>query len=1097
MQIRIAAVLAVLLVSGCRVIEPEPPPTAPRVDSFTASKTRVAPGEEVTLTFATTGATKVELTDDSGNGVQLEGSVEAGTAKVAPARSSFYVLRATGKGGRDTAFLQIAVNEPLRDVFLVAVPQVIDSGQEAQLLWGAAGATTVTLKTGAGMPMPLTGTTGSIAVTPASTERYTLTAEGAPGTPPLTAITGLEVRPVLASADLVALDGIEAGKTLTFSWKTLGASRVTISEQTFGQLTSVTEPSSVAMGNFDYVLPAKLPSGVDVLEGLPLRFTVTAISGDVRVTRTIERVVGLRPVIEFFQAPGTVSEGKRFTASWKTLNAASITIAINGLPVFQTRPSEQTRVDLGEVSLPAPLAQTDYKLIATSALGVTAERSFTVRPVGLPVINTYTLTGAFNAIGEAVTARWTTTDATRVLLRFENGATLASVTNAAQVASGNVVLTPANTARITLEAWNASGDLVQQTRTVTFNGTSPTTVTPTPVFRTAAATLSWQLADAGVTEVVGLPTPAPAPTSASANFIDLATVATAEPLFFTDTNDGAQKLPRIPGFRFPLLGTVREDLWVSVNGFIAFAAPAALINNTDFADAGDTAPSMLAPLWDNLLLGPTSQILYALQTSQQGEPMLVVQWDHVQLAGDPNADLTFQAQLFETGQVTFVYKNIAPAVTSVTVGVKDTVFPAAQQFAFNSTTTQPVTGLELNYFTGGPADGTVGFKAGTARRLEFVGRTATGRVPVSAEVRSFAAGEVTVNEVMALPEASVTATGQWIELRNNTAVAIDFEGLRVDTLNSGDAGFVLPPGSSVDAGAMLVLGQSVNPLDNGGATVEVAAALALRAIDRVRVSLGTSVLTTFTYDAGVPGTSMQPPGEDLSVAASRTYACNRTQTFGALGSLGTPGARNESCASYTISSIPGRFTAAPAGSEVLTEIDSDDAFGTLTLPQPFTYFGTATTNAQLSTNGFVSLGVPGLPTVTNNYSVNGTTVATTNPNGAVAPFWDDLFRDANGKNAMWREADRTIISWEGFSQFDAQAETSINMQVHLLDNGTIEFHYGDMSSSSLVQSTAELVTGSSATVWLESQDGVVATVSSINRPNSIAPNSGIRFTPRP
>ena len=83
MQTRIAVALGVLFaVAGCRVIQPDAPPDAPRIGGFTASKTRIAPGEEVTLTFTTAGATKVEITDDQGNSIQLEGSVEEGTAKV-------------------------------------------------------------------------------------------------------------------------------------------------------------------------------------------------------------------------------------------------------------------------------------------------------------------------------------------------------------------------------------------------------------------------------------------------------------------------------------------------------------------------------------------------------------------------------------------------------------------------------------------------------------------------------------------------------------------------------------------------------------------------------------------------------------------------------------------------------------------------------------------------------------------------------------------------------------------------------------------------------------------------------------------------------
>ncbi|MFZ5444202.1 MAG: hypothetical protein ACOZQL_29670, partial [Myxococcota bacterium] len=327
MQTRLAAVFCcVVAISGCRVVEPPPAPEAPRITSFTASKTRIASGEEVTLSFATANASKVELLDDAGHAVQAEGTASSGTAKVAPTRSSFYVLRATGQGGRDTAFVQIAVNEPLKDVFLLAVPATIGAGESAQLLWGAAGASSVTLTAGSGSPQTLTGTTGTVTVSPTATERYTLTAQGAPGTPPLTAIATVDVHPVLASATLTAADGVLAGKTLTFKWRTAGAQRVTITEQTFGPLTAITEPSSVTMGTFDWVLPDTLPSGIAVTEGLPLRFLVSATAGDVTVTQQLDSVVGEPPVIEQLVAPEFVSAGATFTVSWKTLNATKVTI---------------------------------------------------------------------------------------------------------------------------------------------------------------------------------------------------------------------------------------------------------------------------------------------------------------------------------------------------------------------------------------------------------------------------------------------------------------------------------------------------------------------------------------------------------------------------------------------------------------------------------------------------------------------------------------------------------------------------------------------------------------------------------------------------
>jgi|APLak6261679142_1056127.scaffolds.fasta_scaffold00023_56 hypothetical protein len=1097
MQTRIAAVVGlVLLASGCRVIEPNPPPEAPRIGSFTASKTRIAPGEQVTLSFTTTGATKVQVTDDAGNDVALTGEVAEGSATVAPTRSSFYVLRATGEGGRDTAFVQIAVNEALKDVFLIAVPGSISSGEQAQLLWGAAGATGVTLTTGAGMPQALTGTTGAVTVSPATSERYTLTAQGAPGTPPLTAIAEVQVRPVLASATLTAIDGVEAGKTLTFAWRTAGAAKISISESTFGQLTTVTEPSSVVMGTFDYVLPAKLPSGIDVSEGLPLHFTVSAIAGDVVISRTLDRVVGQKPVIELFSAPESVSVGKRFTVEWKTLNATEITITSGGLPLFRSLPGNQARVDQGSLTLPAPLSQTTYELVASNDRGLSTSRSFTVKPVALPVINTYTLTGSFANVGDPVTARWTTTNATSVTVRFEGGATIATVTTPSQVASGNVVLTPTNTSRITVEAANAAGDVVRETKTVNFTGTPVVVVTPTPVLRGGAATIDWTLAPVNVLEVVGLPTPAPAPVPSSPNYVDLNTVTSAQTLFFTDTTDGSALIPALPGFRFPMLGQVQENLWVSVNGFIAFSKPAALTSNTDLADAGDSAPSMLAPLWDNLTLAGTSKVLYALLTAPNNERYLVVQWDKMQLAGDANSELTFQAQLYETGQVTFVYKTITPAVNSATIGVKDTSFPAGQVYAFNSTTAQPVADLELNYFTGGPANGSVPFKASGSRQINFVGRLAQGRVVASAEVRAFGTGDITINEVMPFPEATATA-GQWVEFKNNTGGTLNVEGLVVDTLGSDAGGFVFPANTTIDAGALFVIGQSTNPADNGGATVNLAATdIPMGPVDRVRLSVADAGIATFSWDAGTAGTSLQPG--DLLVATGATFACPRMVTFGPNGAIGTPGAANESCAPYVITQIPGGFIPAPAGSTILSSISGDDDYGNVTLPQAFTYFGAATTEMGLSTNGFITLGAGALSTSS---ATNATTPSSTTPNGTLAVFWDDLVR-GTGKNAMWREADRTVVSWEGFYLYSftysaSATNTVVNAQIHLLDTGVIEFHYGEISTTITAQSFNDQLSGNSATIWLERQDGNVAVPWAINQLNGIKPNSGLRFTPRP
>lgn len=1100
-SLRILAPAALaLFVVGCRNIEPAPPPDAPRIEAFTASASRISPGQQVTFSFTTVGATKVELTDDAGNDVTLGGSVEAGTATVAPTRSSFYVLRATGAGGRDVAFLQIAVNEALKEVFLLAVPATITAGQEAQLLWGAPGATSVTLTTGAGAPQTLTGTTGAITVTPAFSEHYTLSAEGAPGTPKLTALADVQVRPVLQSADLTAADGVAPMKTVKLSWRSAGADRIVVSEQTFGQLTTVTEPSSVVSGSFDFVVPDTLPSGIAVTDGLPLRFVVTAASGAaLNDAKVLNAVVGDRPTIEVFDAPTAASTGRTFSLHWRTLNATRVEVRVNGLPIWATLPTELARAAEGTVNLPAPSALTSYSFVASNDRGANTARSFDVRPVGLPVINTFTLTPTVNQLGDNATATWTTTDATTVQLSLENGPTLLTITTPSTVASGNKGIALAGTTRVMLTAFNAAGDKVTQSKPFSFNGA--VVVSPAPVLRGTPTTLSWALSAGGVQEVVGLPTPMPAAVNASVAFVDLSTRTSARELVFADPVSGLEALPLPVDFHFPLLGRLKNELFVGVDGYLVFSRAALSGTNADLTATGSTAPTLLAPFWDDLVLTGTSKVLVDVLNAATGERFAVVQWHKVQIAGDGASELTFQVHLYESGQVAFLYKTVTGTLTSATIGVRDTSWGVNQQYAFNSTTTQPVPDLELNFFSGAPADGNVVIPAATSGDVTFFGRTATALLSATGTVRTFGPGDLSVSEAMPLPDLAATS-GQWFELKNNQASTIDFGGLVVSSPTSLDGGFIIPEGTFVDAGALLVLGQSTDTQLNGGAPVSLVAddvPLAVPGSVAVKIFLsdaGTSTLSTLGWDAGTALVARSvAPVEGLLVASGSTFTCARTATFGPNGALGTPGLKNESCAPYVMSSIAGAFRTAPAGTEFTIggTTTGDDAYVNTTLLAPFTYFGTAGTTVGISTNGFITLS----GTLSSSYLTNDSTPSTSTPNGVVAVFWDDLVRDT-GKSAQWREADRTIISWENYRLVGQTAASSvINAQVHLLDNGTLEFHYGAISTTSTSQSTIDRHFGNSATVWLERQDGAIAVPWSINTANGIAPNSGIRFTPVP
>lgn len=186
-----ALALASAALAACtQVVPAPPPPDAPRITSFTAAKTQLTAGEPVRLAFTATGAARVSLVDDQGQALQLEGTVTEGGVEVAPSRTTFYVLRATGPGGTTAAFLQLAVSEPLRDAFLIAVPPELEAGQAGQLLWSAAGASAVTLTERGGTAQALTGTSGVVTITPERSTGYRLSAQGAPGTPAASPSTG-------------------------------------------------------------------------------------------------------------------------------------------------------------------------------------------------------------------------------------------------------------------------------------------------------------------------------------------------------------------------------------------------------------------------------------------------------------------------------------------------------------------------------------------------------------------------------------------------------------------------------------------------------------------------------------------------------------------------------------------------------------------------------------------------------------------------------------------------------------------------------------------------------------------------------------------
>jgi hypothetical protein len=376
--------------------------------------------------------------------------------------------------------------------------------------------------------------------------------------------------------------------------------------------------------------------------------------------------------------------------------------------------------------------------------------------------------------------------------------------------------------------------------------------------------------------------------------------------------------------------------------------------------------------------------------------------------------------------------------------------------------------------------------------------------------RVYAPNSVLVNEAMPVSVATLTEA-RWVELYNPGAATIDLSDLEVFSSTAMTA-FTIPAGTSIDAGAYLVVGDSSDSAANGGAPVSLAwgSSLPLGVADQVALRVGGSTpfnLSSLSWvagpaDAGItastPGFSVQSP-EPAITTTGAPLTCTHAVTYGSAAQVGTPGAANETCFEYSLTRIPVAFEDVSSGTAVFPPGFNDQIFATITLPTPFKYFGADKTSAAVSSNGWVSFSPQ-----TSNYSSNRTAPSTTSqPVGALAVFWDDLASSNTtfpNANVYWaRVGDHVTIMWL-HSTFWLPASDDMNFEVKLFDSGVIEYHYGTMTNNP-GSTTARYAEGASATVWIERPTGtaalaIIRNTSATTAAGFIAPNTAYRFTPK-
>jgi len=169
--------------------------------------------------------------------------------------------------------------------------------------------------------------------------------------------------------------------------------------------------------------------------------------------------------------------------------------------------------------------------------------------------------------------------------------------------------------------------------------------------------------------------------------------------------------------------------------------------------------------------------------------------------------------------------------------------------------------------------------------------------------------DVVINEIMQNPSAVFDSAGEWFEIHNSGASAVDIDGWTIK--DDGSDSHLINNGGplSIPAGGYLVLGNNSDSGTNGGVAVDYAYGsgffLSNSADELVLLDTGSTEVDRVEWDGGPAfpdptgaSMSLRNPALDNNVGANW---CTATTPFGD-GDLGTPGGAND-CAGSGVPEI--------------------------------------------------------------------------------------------------------------------------------------------------------------------------------------------------
>lgn len=176
----------------------------------------------------------------------------------------------------------------------------------------------------------------------------------------------------------------------------------------------------------------------------------------------------------------------------------------------------------------------------------------------------------------------------------------------------------------------------------------------------------------------------------------------------------------------------------------------------------------------------------------------------------------------------------------------------------------------------------------------------------------------------------------------------------------------------------------------------------------------------------------------------------------------------------TATVITGACDTLTSSSTVFSGATLDEEISSVTaLPFNLSYFGTPVTHYAVSVNGFVQLFTSSAGPATQQFD-NVSIPNNAEPNGIVAPFWDDLV----GADAMSKihsqlfgtgTARHLTVEWSGLTFLLGTGTERVTFQAKLFEtSNAIEFHYCTLAANG-----GSFETGFGATTGIESLDGAL------------------------